>query len=586
MAVGKLMLARLHIPARLEAMASALVVCALLLVACTAVGLAAELREIRYWSLGDVTRVVVQVNGEFTYKWNRLEDPPRIFFDLPQVELALVKRGADRGRVRSIEVNDALLRQIRYAENAPGRARVVLDLNESCEVSTSQLANPARLVIELRSRKATSPGVQVSRSGVLDAGAPEATSVLEPARPEPAMEEVAAARNPALPESGRSTVPATVPPSRPDMQAAPRTRASQAAPPSVAPQPASRSAAQEATAATNRALEALEPTATTSLAPDPPAAAVSVETVANASATPAIAVEPNTVTSSSAVTGSSTSGSLPQPVDASAAGPGASDEPEAPIATPAKRTANGRQSLVRALGLKIGRVVIDPGHGGKDHGTTGVSGLREKDLVLDVSLRLAQLVRERLGSEVVLTREDDVFVPLEERTEIANRSRADLFLSVHANSSPYKLAMGSETFFLNFTASREAMDVAARENASSQRSVGELQDIVRKIALKDKRDESEDFAARVQGALFRTQKREGFAPKNRGVKAAPFIVLVGAEMPSVLVEIGFLSNAKEEAALKTPGYRQKIAEALLSGLEDYFASLSHFEGRERASVRE
>ncbi len=541
---------RLHIPPRLRQLASLLVVCLLSLLAVATPLHATGLQEIRYWSLGEVTRVVVQFDGEFSYKWNRLEGPPRAFFDLPNVDLSMVRNARDRGRIRYIEVNDQILRQIRYAENSPGAARVVLDLNESCEISTSQLANPARLVIELRSRNGARPGVEVSRRGVVDQVSPAVNESIADNSNPPAVAVTAPASSEPSPRQTTEAAPLPVPPRE------------------ITP-------AQVATIATNQTLA----NAATPTSAEAPASAQPIVTprpqpdLSQAQASPATPVP----AARSAVSG--------QPVEeAQSAVP--ETGPETALAKPATRTANGRQSLVRALGLKIGRVVIDPGHGGKDHGTTGVSGLKEKDLVLDVSKRLAELVRERLGSEVVLTREDDTFISLEERTEIANRNRADIFISVHANSSPYKLARGSETFFLNFTSSREAMDVAARENASSQRSVAELQDIVRKIALKDKRDESEDFAARIQTALYRAQRTAGMAQKNRGVKSAPFIVLVGAEMPSILVEIGFLSNAKEEAALKTPEYRQKIAEALLKGLETYMESLSHFEGSERTAMRE
>lgn len=261
----------------------------------------------------------------------------------------------------------------------------------------------------------------------------------------------------------------------------------------------------------------------------------------------------------------------------------ATTSPAAPLATPAARTATGQQSLIRALGLKIGKVVIDPGHGGKDEGTRSPDGLLEKDLVLDVAKRLRTLIEDKLGSEVILTREDDVFIQLEERPVIANQHRADLYVSLHANSSPFRLASGSETFYLDFTTSRESMDIAARENASSTKSVADLQDIIKRIALKDKRDESRDFAAKIQTALFKSQSNAGTAKKNRGVKSAPFVVLVGAEMPAILVEMGFLSNKKEVEKLTTSEYRQSLAQAIFDGLESYMRSLSHFEGRERAA---
>jgi N-acetylmuramoyl-L-alanine amidase len=221
-------------------------------------------------------------------------------------------------------------------------------------------------------------------------------------------------------------------------------------------------------------------------------------------------------------------------------------------------------------------VVIDPGHGGNDHGTTGPSGLKEKDLVLDVAQRLGTLLSEKLGTEVTYTRTDDTFIALEERTTMANRNRADLFLSIHANSSSSPRAFGTETYYLRFTTSKEELDVAARENAGTTRSVHELQDLVRQIAEQEKGEESREFAARVQSALYSVWARSGNPARNRGLKKAPFVVLIGARMPSVLTEIGFLSNPREEAQLKKPEYRQKMAEALYKGIEQYISTLSQF----------
>jgi N-acetylmuramoyl-L-alanine amidase len=249
---------------------------------------------------------------------------------------------------------------------------------------------------------------------------------------------------------------------------------------------------------------------------------------------------------------------------------------------PAKRNTGGDRSLTRALGLKIGRIVIDAGHGGHDTGTTGVNGLLEKDLVLDVSRRLGALIRDRLGSEVIFTRTDDTFVPLEERTQIANDSRADLFLSIHANSSEFPSADGIETYYLNFTTSKAALEVAARENATSQKTVYELQDLLQQIALKDKVDESREFAERIQTALLAASARGNSAHlRDRGVKKAPFIVLIGASMPSVLAEIGFVSNLREENLMRRPEHRQKIAEALYKGVAQYSSTLSHFQVAQR-----
>jgi N-acetylmuramoyl-L-alanine amidase len=240
----------------------------------------------------------------------------------------------------------------------------------------------------------------------------------------------------------------------------------------------------------------------------------------------------------------------------------------------AKPKSDGSLSLIRTLGLKIGRIVIDPGHGGYDNGTVGPSGLEEKELVLDVAFRLKKLVEEKLNGEVVMTRTDDTFIPLEERTAIANQSQADLFISIHANSSPNRRVSGVETFFLNFATSADVEETAARENASSQKTIFELQDLVQKIALKEKVDESREFAQTIQKAMTTQVQKARASAKDRGVKQAPFIVLIGANMPSILSEISFVSNPSDEKLLKSAGFRQKIAEALCHGIEDYTRNLS------------
>ena len=243
----------------------------------------------------------------------------------------------------------------------------------------------------------------------------------------------------------------------------------------------------------------------------------------------------------------------------------------------AKASTSASLSLTRALGLKINRIVIDAGHGGHDDGTIGPNGVLEKDVVLDVALRLAALVNSRMGAEVVLTRSDDTFVPLTERTAIANEHKADLFLSIHANSSPAPAAAGTETYLLNLNSSPGAISVAARENAGSDKSIGELRDLVQSIAQNDKIAESQTFAADVQSSLFTQAARSNAAAHDRGVKKAPFVVLIGAHMPSILAEIGFLSNPKDQSNLNKPEYRQKIAESLYKGIAQYSQSLSHFE---------
>jgi N-acetylmuramoyl-L-alanine amidase len=249
-------------------------------------------------------------------------------------------------------------------------------------------------------------------------------------------------------------------------------------------------------------------------------------------------------------------------------------DPAAPPATP-KPTRDGQLPLTRALGLKINRIVIDAGHGGHDTGTIGPHGLMEKDLCLDVALRLGKLIGEKLpGAEVIYTRKDDTFVPLENRTAMANQEKADLFISIHANSSHDQSARGVETYYLNFATSEDSMEVAARENALSQSSIHELQDLIKKIARNEKIEESKELASDIQESLSRRLQKTSSAEKDRGVKKAPFVVLIGANMPSVLAEISFLSNPNDERLLKRTDQRQRVAEGLFHGVESYLGNLN------------
>jgi N-acetylmuramoyl-L-alanine amidase len=238
-------------------------------------------------------------------------------------------------------------------------------------------------------------------------------------------------------------------------------------------------------------------------------------------------------------------------------------------------TRDGNSTLTRTLGLKIGRIVIDPGHGGHDTGTIGPTGLMEKDLCLDVALRLGKIIQQKLpGADIIYTRSDDTFIPLEERTHIANESKADLFISIHANSSPDHGARGVETYYLNLKGSPEAMEVAARENAVSLEGVHDLEDVVKRIARTEKIDESKELAEDVQDSLAKRIQKTARPIRNRGVRKAPFVVLIGADMPSILTEISFLSNPSDEQLLKKPEHRQRVAEGLFQGVAAYLQSLN------------
>lgn len=226
----------------------------------------------------------------------------------------------------------------------------------------------------------------------------------------------------------------------------------------------------------------------------------------------------------------------------------------------------------------IRRIVIDPGHGGHDPGAIGKRGLEEKEVVLDIAKKLKNMIKNDMNIEVILTRDSDTFIPLDERTAIANTKEADLFLSIHANASPNPNARGIETYFLNYTTDDEANRVAARENKISLKRQKEIQkafqtdlekiqgDLERDI----KRDESLRFAHMVQNSMI-DNLHSSYNVTNHGVKHALFYVLVGAKMPSILAEISFISNHEEERRLNSSIYRQKIAESLLAGIKNYLS---------------
>jgi N-acetylmuramoyl-L-alanine amidase len=238
---------------------------------------------------------------------------------------------------------------------------------------------------------------------------------------------------------------------------------------------------------------------------------------------------------------------------------------------PAANLAGGF-SMARQLGLGISRIVIDPGHGGHDPGAQG-HGITEADLTLDIALRLEALLKKQPGIDVVLTRRTDVYVPLEERTAIANRAGADLFLSIHANASLNTQAHGIETYFLNFASDADEAAVAARENAASGDTMGNLPDLVKAIALNNKLNESRDFATMVQQAMYSGVRVRNADTRDLGVKQAPFAVLIGAAMPSVLAEISFVTNDEDARYLKRERFRDAIAQSLLSGIVRYQRAL-------------
>ena len=443
----------------------------------------ARIDGIRFWSFGDVTRIAIETSGDYKLATDQIENPARVYFDL----IGLHAPSTSHAGMQTIQVGDRRIKQIRVAEVAPGKTRIVFDLECPVEVITSQLVAPDRLMIEIRPKGSglttLTPTRSVAQAQRVDASAKRGAA---------------------------------------DSDLAPIAERSKAAP----------SAASQTHEPASGTTKASVPVSTR---PEEP------------SSDEAAAYDPHHRHPSS----------------------------NAANAAAAKRDSSGDRSLVRVFGLKLGRVVIDAGHGGKDTGTIGPKGLMEKDLVLDVALRLGRLITERLGAEVVYTRSNDVFIPLEERTKIANDQRADLFISVHANSSPESSATGVETYYFNLTSDKKGLDLATRENATSLSSISDLSDMLHRAVLQAKVEESREFAQKVQKALWVNSTKMNSKAHDRGVRQAPFVVLIGATMPSILAEIGFVSNPHDERLLKRSDQRDKIAEALLRGVSQYADSLSH-----------
>jgi N-acetylmuramoyl-L-alanine amidase len=537
---------------------------------------------VRHWSTPDYTRVAIDVEQEVKFGSQRISHPDRIFFDLRDTRLASTLVG------KTFDVDDGFLRKIRVAEAQPGRTRIVLEVDDLASYDAFLLPDPYRLIIDIHGKKSPGESQRAAANSdpskvdsAVDTGSEPAAAVATSSAPE--VSDDTADSTPRTPSSNLKST------SQPAIHFS-ETGIETDLPPSSATPAPRRGSTKSSPAKTNAKRQAkpdTKPDAATDAqlddeqVPDaePPANGVGVikTTVAVKGSTrriPKTIVEAEDHAPSKVAAIDHKKVKFEKAPD-DAALPATHDSLVGRDATrEARPMAAGDRSLIRALGLKIGRIVIDAGHGGHDTGTIGPNGLLEKDVVLDVAKRLGRLLETRLGAEVVYTRRDDTFIPLETRTAIANRERADLFISIHANSSHDADARGVETYYLNFTSSPQALEVAARENAVSEKSIHELQDLVKKIALKEKIDESREFAGDVQESLYGGLSLNNVGVRNRGIKKAPFIVLIGANMPSILAEISFVSNPTDERKLETAEHRQRIAESLYRGVAKYAGGLS------------
>jgi N-acetylmuramoyl-L-alanine amidase len=498
---------------------------------------------LRHWSTPIYTRVAIDLQDEVHYEASRVPGPDRIFFDLHGVKLSPELIG------KSVEVtDDGFLKRIRMAQFSNDVTRVVLDVSDVSEYSAFLLPNPWRLIIDVHGSK---PGTM------------PAPPLVAKQQPKPAPAQTATTNAASAPATTQQVTPAQQNAAR---KPQPRTMApvnAAQSPPSPVPQPATPDATAPGSALKDIASLDRQPNRVK--ATKHPTTAPVVQSVSGTSPEQ----QPNELEAME-----QPASPPPAPAKKPASKNTAAATPDAPAIHAATPTATGERSMVRALGLKIGRIVVDAGHGGHDSGTLGPGGIEEKDIVLDVALRLGKLLKQRLGADVIYTRDDDTFIPLETRTAIANKAQADLFISVHANSSSDASARGVETYYLNFTTSADALEVAARENAVSDQSIHQLSDLVKKITLQDKISESREFASDVQQSLYSGLEDGNPGMKDRGVKKAPFVVLIGANMPSILAEISFLTNPDDAHELRDPEYRERIAESLYRGVSRYVSSLS------------
>jgi N-acetylmuramoyl-L-alanine amidase len=497
---------------------------------------------IRHWSTKDYTRVAIDLGDEVQYEAARVPNPDRIYFDLHGAKLAPELAG------KTFDVtDDGFLKKIRAAQFSGGIIRIVLDVNDVTDYSAFLLPNPYRLIIDIHG------GNTHAADNTSHGTTPAATDT-----------NIAAAANlqtnPALAESRTGTAHPSGDVAL-DAASSKPTKPTANVPNTTAHRTGNTTDVASLSAQPGKVKATAAPTSKPIAATVPQADLVAALNTPSADTT-----HPDTDTASPPAPVPTRHGKRSKAAPAAIA--------DAAPAHEADPTSDGQRSLARALGLKIGRVVIDAGHGGHDSGTLGAGGIEEKDVVLDVALRLGKLLKDKLGVDVIYTRSDDTFIPLETRTAIANKAQADLFISIHANSSSDSSARGVEVYYLNFTSDPNALEVAARENAVSQSSVYQLSDLVKKITLKDKIDESREFALDVDSSLYAglTQGQPGL--KNRGIKKAPFVVLIGANMPSILAEISFVTNPKDASELRTPDYRERVAESLYKGVAKYASGLS------------
>jgi N-acetylmuramoyl-L-alanine amidase len=477
-------------------------------------GFVAQLSEIRYWSTTDYTRVVVELDREVGMVHDEVENPYRIYIDFQRTILSAAVKG------KNFAVGDLFLDRIRVGQYKEDVARVVLDFKKRGSFTIFTLSNPFRVVIDIRDAQ---------------------NKVTAEERKKKLAKLYQDVQQKAAETKSEDTHPKVKTPE-------PTGKKAEVAPPKTGP---------------------VEPKPTVpEKKPEPP---IKVTEIPPKETTPP-AKHPEQAEVPSAPAAKKP---VPEPAPKPAGPPAGKQAESAPSAppTPSQPTSDGKRTLARILGMKVAKIVIDPGHGGKDCGSIGWNGIMEKDVTLAIAKRLKTEIEQRLAVEVILTRDRDVFVPLEQRTAIANVEQADLFISLHSNSSKNDRVAGVESFYLGLTREPRAQMLAALENASAQQNLNELEDVIKKITMYEKMNESKDFALKVHRKLFQTLRNLEPSARDRGVKKAPFVVLIGADVPSILLEIGFISNKKEAEIISNDATQGKVAAGISQGVEDYLAGL-------------
>ncbi len=473
------------------------------------------LRNVRYQSSDDYTRIVINVDDKVPYRYQllnpvpELDKPHRLYIDLEGTRLG--------PKIDSqVNIADGILKQVRLGQNTPTVSRVVLDFQDLQKYQIFALESPFRIIVDVSapgSSKDTQPA-EVRKP--IDKRA-------KPEEPRPAEKSVA--EKAAKPQAEAAKEPVKRPVSKPvaksDLKREPPVEQPQAK-------------------AERRPVQRLTP-AEAKKAPE------------EKKAPP---IEPKEA----------------QPEQELAA----KEAPASPVVeyTPPPESHKQSATLVEQLGLTVRTIMIDPGHGGKDPGAIGPGKVYEKDVNLRFALILGKML-EQEGFKVLYTREKDTFIPLEDRTAQANLKNADLFISVHCNAIHLPSLSGLETYYLDLATSKDAVRVAARENAVSARSISDLQVILTDLMLNSKLKESKDLAKSVHSRVV-SSVRQKHKVRDHGVRSAPFYVLMGAKMPAILLELGYLTNPEEAKRLQSDDYLKLLAAGVVKGVAAYKTNIERF----------